>query len=43
MEKSSVKDIVNKCFEQKGFPKVKKWAAEFADGSKSPSVVLTSV
>jgi len=40
MEKSSVKDVVNQCFSRKGVPKVKNFAAEFADGSKcSPSNV----
>ncbi len=34
MEDTDVKNLVNKIFTMKGLPKVKKFAAEFADGGK---------
>ena len=34
MEDKEVKHLVNECFVMKGQPKVKNFAAEFADGSK---------
>ena len=34
MDKEELKEFVNKLLAKKGFPPVKKFAAEFADGSK---------
>ena len=34
MEDKEVKQLVNECFKMRGTPKVKSFAAEFADGSK---------
>ena len=34
MEDKEVKQLVNECFQKNGLPKVKKFASEFADGSK---------
>ena len=35
MEDKEVKKLVNECFEKRGYPKVKNFAQEFSDGSKS--------
>ena len=35
MEDKEVKQLVNECFAKRGVPKVKNFASEFADGSKS--------
>ena len=34
MDKEDLRKFVNKIFTKKGYPPVKKFAAEFADGSK---------
>ena len=34
MESKDIKNFVNQIFKKKGFPPVKNFAAEFADGSK---------
>ena len=34
MDKTELKDFVNKILEKKGFPPVKQFCKEFADGSK---------
>ena len=35
MEDKEVKQLVNECFAKRNVPKVKNFASEFADGSKS--------
>ena len=43
MEDKEVKQLVNECFAKRGVPKVKNFASEFADGSKSKQPFKLSV